>query len=363
MSSPAKIPPDAVRVALSDSASRSEKPLSRVSSRSALAALGVDASPTVARSLMICAFYGMTSVSITFFNKAIFSVYHFRFPCLVTLLQILVCICSLSMARIFGNLKLPDINMQLSRQVFPLAFIWWLYVVTGIAALRYLTIPMFSTLRKSTALIVLILETTLLRKQAKPSIWLAILVMVSGGFIAGVTDLSFSAMGYTLVGICCVATALYLVLIVRVSNTSKLGTFALLYYNNMLALPLMLTYLLLFTNELQQVTSYPYLYDIQFWMFFVLSAAQATLLNIAIFLCTKLNSPLATTVTGQMKDFVTVGFGFFVFGDVKVSIPNLTGLFISMFGSALYSLIKLLAATSKPNEDTSLPASTTTSSS
>jgi hypothetical protein len=28
-------------------------------------------------------------------------------------------------------------------QVFPLAFLWWVYVVSGVCALRYLSVPMF----------------------------------------------------------------------------------------------------------------------------------------------------------------------------------------------------------------------------
>lgn len=224
--------------------------------------------------------------------------------------------------------------------------------MSGIAALRYLNIPMFSTLRKTTAMVVLILEAVILKKRAPASIWLSISIMVLGGLIAGVTDLSFSPIGYLLVCICCIATALYLVLIVRVSSTSKLGTFALLYYNNVLALPLMILYLVLFSNELAEVASYPHWNDVRFAPFLIFSAMQATVLNIAIFLCTKLNSPLATTVTGQMKDFVTIGFGLFLFGDVNISIPNLVGLLISLSGSAMYSLIKLLAVTSKANDAT-----------
>lgn len=261
----------------------------------------------------------------------------------------LVCIFSLAIASMLGYVTLPVINRQTARQVLPLSIVWWTYVVSGIGALRYLTIPMFSTLRKSTAMIVLILEAIILRKRAKPSIWIAILIMVGGGFVAGATDLSFSFMGYVLVALCCVATAFYLVLIVSVTNSSKLGTFALLYYNNVLALPFMLGYLVFCTRELELVKLYPHLYDPKFVAFLLFSAAQATLLNIAIFLCTKLNSPLATTVTGQMKDFVTVGFGLFVFNDVKLSIPNLIGLIISLLGSVMYSLIKLLAARNKAN--------------
>lgn len=203
---------------------------------------------------------------------------------------------------------------------------------------------MFSTLRKATALIVLVLEAVVLRKRAKPSIWICILVMVAGGVIAGATDLSFSLIGYILVGICSVATALYLILIVKVGKRTNLDTFGLLFYNNIISLPLMLIYMLLFSDEFSNVHRYPYITDAKFWAFLLFSAAQATLLNIAIFMCTKLNSPLATTVTGQIKDLITVGFGLFVFGDVTLSGPNLLGLGVSLVGSMGFSLIKLLHA-------------------
>lgn len=301
---------------------------------------------SIRRSFAICLLYGTTSVSITFFNKAIFSFYQFQYPCIVTLVQILVCLFSLIVGGFFGLVNLPSLSLRIIGQVFPLSFVWWAYVVSGIAALRYLNIPMFSTLRKSTAMIVLILEGILLRKTAKLSIWLAIIVMVGGGFIAGATDLSYSFQGYLLVSICCVSTSLYLILIVRVTSTTKLGTFSLLFYNNLIAFPLMFAYLVFYTHELENVASFKYLYDIKFILFLLFSAAQATLLNIAIFLCTKLNSPLATTVTGQMKDFVTIGLCLFLFGDVKLSVPNLIGLGISLSGSLMYSVLKLFSARS-----------------
>lgn len=301
----------------------------------------IPASPSLRRSLATCLLYGSTSVSITFFNKAVFSIYLFSFPGFVTLLQISVCLLLLNLAHLAGLIALPPLTRQTARLVLPLAVCWWTYVVSGIAALRFLNIPMFATLRKCTALLVLILEAVLLRKPARMSVCVAVLVMVMGGFIAGINDLSFNLAGYVLVAVCCMSTALYLIMIVSAGNRSKLDTFGLLYYNNVLSFPLMAGYILLFSDEVAQVAAYPRIGEIKFWAFLLFSAAQATLLNIAIFLCTKLNSPLATTVTGQMKDFITVGFGLFIFDDVKLNTFNLVGLAISMSGSVLYSLIKL----------------------
>lgn len=229
------------------------------------------------------------------------------------------------------------------KQVFPLAFCWWSYVVSGIVALRYLNIPMFSTLRKFTVLFVLLGEVLVLKKPTKPTIWLSVAVMLTGGLLAGATDLTMSVPGYMCVAICCLATALYLVLIVRITASTRLDTFGLLFYNNVLSLPLMLVFLTFFTNEVSIAATHPSVTNPTFLLFLIVSAAQATLLNIAIFLCTKINSPLATTVTGQIKDLFTITAGLFVFGDVKLSAPNLAGLTLSLFGSLLYSLVKLRA--------------------
>jgi len=241
------------------------------------------------------------------------------------------------------RLVLPPLRFSTAKQVFPLSLCWWTYVVSGIVALRYLNIPMFSTLRKFTVLFVLLGEIFILKKPAVPSVWLAVSVMLFGGLLAGFTDLTMSVPGYICVALCCVATALYLVMIVRVTNTTKLNTFGLLFYNNVLSLPLMVVFLAVFTDELGAVRNFPDLHNPAFLGFLLLSAAQATLLNIAIFLCTKINSPLATTVTGQMKDLITVTAGLFVFGDVKLNGPNLAGLGLSLVGSLLYSLVKLRA--------------------
>ena len=106
-------------------------------------------------------------MSITLFNKAVFTVYKFPYPCTVTALQIsvsLVYMVILQRLNLFDYgklsfskakqvraciLSLPCAEYQLagseitSLQAAPLAILWWLYVVSGLMALRYLNVPMF----------------------------------------------------------------------------------------------------------------------------------------------------------------------------------------------------------------------------
>lgn len=57
---------------------------------------------SVGRAVAACALYGTSSVAITFFNKAVFSVFHFHYPVFMTLVQILFCLAALRIANALG---------------------------------------------------------------------------------------------------------------------------------------------------------------------------------------------------------------------------------------------------------------------
>lgn len=250
-----------------------------------------------------CIAYGSVSVSITLFNKAIFSVYKFEFPAFLTLLQVsmtAVFMLSLGRARVFRYCDEGKLAIQWStaKQVFPLAFFWMLYVQSGVIALRYLTVPMFGVLRRATTLLTAAGEYLAFGTVTPASSMLSVVVMVSGAAMAGATDLSFSAKGYAWVSVCIASTAAYLILIRKIGKNTGLNQHALLLYNNLLSLPMILAWFMLATDEPSRVLSAPQLLDPRFLVFLLVSVSQAFLLNLCIFWCTTANSPLATTIVG-----------------------------------------------------------------
>lgn len=62
--------------------------------------------------------------------------------------------------------------------------------------------------------------------------------------------------------------------------------------------------------------------------------------NIAIFLCTTYNSPMATTVTGNVKDLGSMLIGIICFPDVEPTPLFIFGLFISVVGAGVYTFAK-----------------------
>lgn len=288
---------------------------------------------------LVAAFlYGITSVSITFFNKAVVSVYHFNFSNTLTLGQMICALLFLVVMKQVGIVTYADFQWSTAKQVFSLALAFNGMVISGLAPLYYVNVPMYGALRRITTFIVMIGERIILGRQVAFDEALSIYLMVFGAIIAGAGDISFSMIGYLLIMANCVITALYLILIAKKSKETRLDTFGLMFYNNLLSLPFVVI-LVLFT-EAHDVQSYDKWQDWGFLSCFLLSSVQAFLLNYFIFMCSTINSPLTTSITGQLKNILQTILGLFLFGDVEATPLLVGGLSVSTIASLWYAVIK-----------------------
>jgi len=210
--------------------------------------------------------------------------------------------------------------------------------ITGLSALSYVNVPVFSALRRGVTLIVMLGEYLLLGKRTDRDESMSIYFMILGAVVAGWGDMHASFIGYALTLLNCVVTAGYLVFIKRTSQETKLDNFSLMLYNNMLSfVPVLIVTMY---SEYTGLVTFDNYFNIGFIICFMMSAVQAFLLNYLIFLCSTFNSPLATSVTGQIKTIVTTGLGLFMFNDVKFTPFLILGLFISTVASFWYGQIK-----------------------
>ena len=76
---------------------------------------------TVLRRLTACCCYGAVSIMITLFNKAVFSVYRFTYPNVVTTYQIVVSIAYLFLLQRLRWMDLGSFSLKSARQVLSVA--------------------------------------------------------------------------------------------------------------------------------------------------------------------------------------------------------------------------------------------------
>eukprot|EP00164_Ancoracysta_twista_P011306 GFYU01017382.1.p1 GENE.GFYU01017382.1~~GFYU01017382.1.p1 ORF type:complete len:391 (+),score=136.78 GFYU01017382.1:170-1342(+) len=292
------------------------------------------------KGLYAALFYAFMSISITFFNKAVFAVYKFPYPNVLVLGQMIFSMFFLISMRRFKYIDFPPFDRKTAMEMAIVGLCFFLMASSGLQALSLLTVPIFSALRRFTTFVVIVLDFALTGRRVSSPVFFAVLTMVFGGIIAGVFDEEFSLGGYIWVGINCLVTAGYLVLINRQGKSTGLNTFGLMFYTNLFAIPSVI--LLCFVNE-----EFPKVFEFGFWgdfgflTCFMVSAVQAFLLNYSIFLCTSLNSPLATSITGNMKNIFQTSVGLFLFGDVTITFWGTVGLVLGVVGSFHYSFAKL----------------------
>ena len=163
-------------------------------------------------SVGVCVAYAAVSVAITFVNKVVLTKYEFKFELTLILLQLMVGTTAIFVLSQVGVCKIPRLTMDAAVTAFPLAFWFFLYVLTGLGSLRSLSVPTWSAMRRMTALFILtidafagkhvsILCTPFSRFvssgvlvihacfQAPITIWTSVLSMLTGAIVAAAGDL------------------------------------------------------------------------------------------------------------------------------------------------------------------------------
>jgi len=276
-------------------------------------------------------------------NKTLFSEHHFRAFFLLTTGQLLASIFfSLLCSNVFPTIvQLRPLTLQLAKKIAPLSMVNSLNAVLGFAGLRLVNIPMFLVLRRITTPIVLLFEYFCLKKVASSLVMKAVAIAVVGTLVAGSSDLTFDLFGYLFTFANNFSTATYLILIkVLGANTGPdaLSSFELLFFNSLMSLPF-LAFLAWYT---EQVSSFFALdHSFPFLVLFFLSCVMGFIFNFVIFMCTSVNSPLATSVTGNIKDCLATLLGYLLFKDVVLQLVNVCGVLISLVGGIVYSYAKL----------------------
>lgn len=296
--------------------------------------------------------YMACAVLLVLFNKAALSSYSFPSANVITLLQM---VCSTCILYVMKRWKIISFTVGESRtssdpgalvpletllHTLPLSLTYLLYMLASMESVRGVNVPMYTTLRRTTVVFTMIVEYLLTGQKYAYSIIGSVALIVFGAFIAGARDLSYDTYGYAIVLVANVTTAIYLATISRLGKTSGLNSFGLMWCNGLICGPV-LFFWTLFRGDLKLFINFPYLSSLGFQAVMLFSCIMAFFLNYSIFLNTTLNSAVTQTICGNLKDFVTVGLGWVLFGGLPFDLLNIIGQGLGFLGSGLYAYCKL----------------------
>ena len=265
------------------------------------------ASPHMATSVLycmsVCGAYAATSVIITFANKIVLSTYGFKHELSLVLAQLVLNTLAMAVLFIAGICDAPPLNAATFRKSIPLAFWFFVYVISGLSSLRSLTVPTWSALRRLTAIFILLFDYIYDSQKAPTGIISSVALMLAGGVVAAAGDFDGTWQGYVQVAVNCAASALYLRAINTLRRSAGVSEVGALFLTNLLCLGPVLMGMLV-TREFSRVALFAHFGDTGFRLALFGSAALAGLLNYFVFLSAAVNSPLTTSITGQAKNVV-----------------------------------------------------------
>uniref|UniRef100_A0A0D6R2D5 Sugar phosphate transporter domain-containing protein n=1 Tax=Araucaria cunninghamii TaxID=56994 RepID=A0A0D6R2D5_ARACU len=299
--------------------------------------------------------YMACAVLLVMFNKAVLSSYNFPSANVITLLQMICSIAFLyamrswniiSFRTVEGRSIITDTSFKLFipletfLRTSPLSIAYLLYMIVGMASIRGVNVPMYTTLRRTTVFFTMVMEYFLSGQKHSCPIVGSVGLILLGAFVAGARDLSFDFYGYMIVIISNITTAIYLITIARIGKSSGLNSFGLMWCNALVCGPVLFLWTFL-SGELKLSIHFPHLYSPVFQVLMLLSCMLAFCLNYAIFLNTTLNSALTQTICGNLKDFFTVIIGWVLFGGLPFDWLNVVGQSLGFFGSGVYAYYKV----------------------
>eukprot|EP01134_Creolimax_fragrantissima_P001718 CFRG1718T1 len=287
--------------------------------------------------------YMLTAASLVVFNKVALSTYSFPYPNLMVLGQLCFSLVMLLVLKSFRMIEMEKINRKTLLQTLPLSLTFVVFLVWGMISLRGVNIAMYTALRRATLIFIMALDYILQSKISSSRVILTVGLMMLGALVAAIRDLEFDARAYGNLFFYNFLTALYLVLIQKTKNQTRLSTYGLMYYNNIVCIPCLALFCL-WSDDLRNVQEFEYIYHFGFQIAMLGSMTLAFVLNYSIFWNTSVNSPLTQSVCGQMKDVLTIIIGIAAVDTVPFDPINALGIIISFIGSGLYAQVKYLEA-------------------
>ncbi|KAH9262734.1 hypothetical protein BASA82_000240 [Batrachochytrium salamandrivorans] len=286
--------------------------------------------------------YSLISTSMVLSNKLVLSTYDFQFPMVLLFHQTLMTVNCLHIAKQLEWITYEPLNRKQVLQWLPLDVFFVTMLFTGFLSMTYLSIPMVTIFKNTNNLFIALGDGLLFRNFPTRGVSISLLLMVAAAVMAGLNDLEFSVVGYAWTLANCLSSSGYVLYAQFVLRHTTLSTFGKVYYNNVLALPLVLLLDFFVFGDFMRLLTYPDLHKFFEWDFVFLWGWSGVLGILQSFCALKaqhLSSPTTYSMVGSLNKIPMTFLGIAVFHTAMTN-KGLVYTALSILAGALYSYVK-----------------------
>jgi len=289
--------------------------------------------------ILACLVYSLCSMSMTFTNKAILSVYEFKYPLTLLLFQHTFTLTLVLLARSLGYISFsPKIKWSLVRAWYPVNILFLLMLISNTYAIKVLIVPMVTIFKNLTTTLTAMGDFILFGQPLSPGILASVTLMVASSLVAGYNDLKYDAQGYAWMALNCVVSSGYVLYMRFAMKKTQLNEWALVYYNNVLSIPMLLVWLLL-SNEMPEVIYKASSFSNTFYFIMLWSGLSGFFISVSSFWSVRMTSPTTYSMVGSLNKIPLTILGVFIFKD-KLKPIGAVSIAIGLAAGGLYSLAK-----------------------
>jgi len=287
--------------------------------------------------------------------KAILSVWDFQCSFILLACQVSAglgfCLVAMQVAPGSPLLQLKPFKTETFLASLPLGLLYVANLAVGWWGLALVDVPMFLAIRRTTTVMTMVIEFFMIGTAPSVFVRLAVGVMMLGTIVAGWESFNDDFRGYMFTLLNNLITAVQLNFAKKFRNEHDVQGFGLVFYNGLTALPVSLV-LAGVLGEFEVAANFEHLTHPGFIAAVLIASVSGAFMTYVVLLCATVNSPTATSVTGNIKDIVTTFIGASLFEGFEPTLAKVLGLGISFVGGGWFSYLKLeeSGALAKPAE-------------
>ncbi|ORZ26854.1 triose-phosphate transporter family-domain-containing protein [Lobosporangium transversale] len=285
--------------------------------------------------------YFLLNLSLTIYNKAILSTFHFSFPWTLTGIHTLCSgIGALIMARL-GYFTPAQLGERENMVMLMFSFLYTLNIAISNVSLNEVSVAFHQVVRAMTPVFTIAISVAFLSKRYSGMTYLSLLPLLLGVYMATVGDYSFTAMGFFLTVLGTVLAATKTV----VTNRVQVGRLQLHPLDLLLRMsPLAFVQTVIFSwmkGELDEVVSFCQTQmSYKLILALLVNGIIAFFLNYVSFTANKKTSALTMTVAANVKQVLSIVVAVTVF-NTTIGLLNGLGIIMTLVGGACYSYVDL----------------------
>ncbi|KAG9398290.1 GDP-mannose transporter into the lumen of the Golgi [Aphanomyces cochlioides] len=273
--------------------------------------------------ILSCIAYSIMSNAMVLINRYIVGqkYYNFQEKSFVIITQVAIGVVVLEIVKMQGYIKYENFSWETAKRWAPVTFFFVAMLYTGTLATAGLPIHIVTVFKNVSNILTVIGEWRFFGEGVGPIVIASLLVMLLGAILTSYSDVGgkpthSTMMGYFWMFMNCICTSSY-VLYMRFAtskSTLKLSKFGMAFYNNLVALPLLLPPMLA-NGDAFTVWSNPLMTDPAFLFVMFLGGVAGIGLNLASFWCVSQTSATTYATVGGLNKVPTTFIGVLLLGE------------------------------------------------